>query len=150
MRLMVIGIASASKKLRIPVIGPGQASLIFAGMLAERFGILAPGDALVERIYEMVKRYGLQERVTSIGSVNIPLLQLRDRREELRQRAIEFGKKAIGEGAELILPFGMAVIPAYLSCEELALKLGVPVLNPAEVGLRLTEMAAAVRMRAKN
>ncbi len=143
------GVASARKQLKMPVVGPGQASLIFSGILVEKFGILAPADTLVKKIHEMVSKYQLAEKVTSVRAINIPLPQLKDRHADLRKRAIELGKKAIQEGAELILPFGMAVIPAHLSCKELEQELGVPVINPAEVGLRFTELAATVRKRSK-
>ena len=141
------GIASAKKIIKMPVIGPGEASMVFLKSLGKKFGILAPFDSLVERTYDIVKTYGLSEQVTPIGALNIPLPEAKRRREELLERAMELSRKAISEGAELILPFGLALIPAHLRCEVLSEQLGVPVVNPAEIGIKFAELAAKITKR---
>jgi hypothetical protein len=65
------------------------------------------------------------------------------RREELRTRAIEIARRAKDRGAGVIIPFGLALVPTHLRTEDIREAAGLPVLNPAEIGIRHAETIMA-------
>ena len=53
------GMAPLRSMLNIPVISPGRASMLFALMLGNKFGILAQWEKAVPRYNKVVIEYGL-------------------------------------------------------------------------------------------
>ena len=93
------------------VVGPGQASMLVGAMLGHRFSIVTIEDSMVASSYEQAYKAGVLEKLASVVSVNIPVLELLVNRDESLRKIIELGKKAVG----------------------------VPVVNPSKVGLKVAE-----------
>ena len=79
--------------------------------------------------------------------LNIQLPEAHRRGEELRRRAVEIARRAKEHGAGVVIPFGLALIPTHLRTEDIRAAAGIPVLNPAEIGIREAEIIMAALRR---
>lgn len=134
------GYAEIRDALKIPVVGFGQSTFQVAVQTAPRFGLIAPNDALAEDAHAVLERYGVADRLTHIDSLNIELPDAHARREELRERCISIARAARERGAGVVIPFGLALVPTHVTTEEIRAGAGIPVLNPAEIGIRSAEI----------
>jgi Asp/Glu/hydantoin racemase len=141
------GYPQIREALRIPVVGFGQSVFHAAIQIAPRFGIIAPNDSLARDAYDVMERYGVRERLAYMEPLNIQLPEAHRRGEELRRRAVEIARRAKEHGAGVVIPFGLALIPTHLSTEEIREAAGIPVLNPAEIGIREAEIIMAALRR---
>ena len=141
------GMEEARPLVRIPVIGWGKATYSVATLLASKVGVIVYEDTLIPFDQRVAEKYHVRHLITSIRSLQIPLPDMRSKRVELKQRLIEACKLAINEGAELIYPKGISMVPFHYSPEEIEREIGVPVLNAMEIGIRMTELAATLTQR---
>jgi allantoin racemase len=72
------GVRAARELLNIPVFGGFEPAIFYALGVADRIGIISVLPEVVPLIHEVVDRESLQGRVTSIRTVNIPVLDLED------------------------------------------------------------------------
>lgn len=135
------GVAEARQRVEIPVIGPAQASIESAARLGHRFGVLTVVDTVVPTLRRLVRGYGMTARMASLRAVEVPVLELRDRHEEVLGRLADEGRAAIDEGAEALV-LGCMTMGFLGVAEELQRHLDVPVVNPVIAALRRAETAA--------
>ena len=126
--------------LKIPVVSFGQSMFNVAVQAAPRFGMIAPNTSLMKEAYDILGKFGLRERCVHMEPLNVQLTEAHRSREELRAKAVGIARKAKEKGAGVVIPFGMAIIPVHLSTEEIREGAGVPVLNPAQIGIREAEI----------
>ena len=112
--------------VRIPVIGPGLAGMLFAMALGDEFSILAAKNG-VRSIRDVVRHYGFQDRVASIRTVDFHLHTLVEEWDLVYERLYEEARLAVSDdGADLIL-LGCTGMSQYASV--LAEALDVPVVD---------------------
>ena len=115
-------------------------------------GLVYLHDTPVEKIWRDIKK--LQDQGipfnliqaggrTFLAPRNIELPEAHKRGDELRSRAVEIAQKAKALGAGIIIPFGLALIPTHLSTSDIRDGAGLPILNPAEIGIREAEIIMA-------
>jgi allantoin racemase len=134
------GYAEMRDLLKIPVVGFGQSTFNVAVQIAPQFGMIAPNDSLMKEAYDIVDGFGLRNRLVHMEPLNVQLPEAHERGDELRARAVQIAQKAKELGAGVIIPFGMALVPTHLSTQDIRRGAGVPVLNPAEIGIREAEI----------
>lgn len=138
------GVPEARELVNIPVVGAGEAAFYLALILGRRLGIITVGgtyrspshSALMYNIREMVRVYGLSERVVSIRTTGLPVEDSADLslvEEGLSRQA----DKIIQDGAEVII-LGCTGMTGF--GEELQRKLDVPVVDPSVAALKFAEM----------
>lgn len=126
-------LAAARERVTIPVVAPGEAGMLFAMALGERFSIITVSPA-VGWIRRNVIRYGFTHRLASIRDVTISLRDLVEAKDRTETMLLEAGKRAIEEGAEVIL-LGCTGMSGYE--DGLTKALGIPVLDPAACALKI-------------
>jgi allantoin racemase len=136
------GLDPARELASSPVIGPAQAAMHLAAMLAHRFSVIAVLKQGIPRVHRQILSYGLAGKVASVRAINIPVLEMGEDRERVIQDVIEESAKAVREdGAHIIVPgctemIGMAPVVqeglAERDCE-------VPVIDPPAVAVKLAE-----------
>jgi allantoin racemase len=136
------GLDPARELASIPVIGPAQAAMHLAAMLAHRFSAITVLEQGIPRVHRQILRYGLAGKVASVRAINIPVLEMGEDRERVIQAVIEESARAVREdGAHMIVPgctemIGMAPVVqeglAERGCE-------VPVIDPPAVAVKLAE-----------
>ncbi len=136
------GLDPSRELASIPIIGPAQAAMHLAAMLAHRFSVITVLEQGIPRVHHQILRFDLTEKLASVRAINIPVLEMGEDRERVTRAVIEESVKAVVEdGAHIIVPgctemIGMAPIVqkdlVERGCE-------VPVIDPPAVAVKLAE-----------
>ncbi len=136
------GVPAARELVRIPVVGPAQASMHLAAMLGHRFSVITVFESDIPAVEEQVLRYGLAGKLASVRAFNIPVLDLDTDREATVRTLVDVGERAVREdGAHVIVP-GCTGLGGLARSIEAGLRergLDVPVLDPPLVAMKLAE-----------
>lgn len=139
-----LGVEEARHVVDIPVLGPGRTGCHAAATVGHRFAVLCYDDPHVAMFRRLTREWEVDRQVSSIREVGVPITEMAADPARLRDRFLAVAREAIeAEGAELILPLGMTMVPVHLSAAELTAELGVPVLDPLAATLRLAEALAS-------
>lgn len=90
--------------------------------MANRIGVIVYEESVVLRNQKMAEEYHMAHLITSIYPAKIPLSQMSQRRVELKEKLIQNSKTAIADGAELIYPLGVSMVPLHYEPEECVMK----------------------------
>jgi allantoin racemase len=133
------GLELARSSLRIPVIGPGEASLHLACTLGKVFGILTISDNVLPLIHKFVKTAGFADRMASVRTVGTTVLRVADDRGAMLQRLTAAGEVALSrDGAEVLIVGCMSL--AFLNVAvDLSQSLRAPVVCPLTAVIEQTE-----------
>lgn len=136
------GLSAAREITSMLVIGPAQASMHVASMLAYNFSIVTTMAAVVPMVGDLAKQYGLADKLCSIRAVDIPVLELADE-ARLRDALLEESVKAVEEDGAHAIVLGCT---GMRGCsQELHARLaerghpGIPVIDPALTALKIAE-----------
>jgi len=132
------GLAAARELVRVPVIGPAQASMHLAAQLGDRFGILTVVQEVLPMLRRLSRVYGLESSLASLRAVEVPVLQLSARRAETLDALALEGRRALDEGAEALI-LGCMTMGFLDVTGELGQRLGAPVINPVLAALHTAE-----------
>ena len=126
----------------IPVIGPAEASISIAQILANNISIIVTTRKIVPAVKDLINKKKLERKIISVRSLEIPVLELHKNKEETKKRIKEEAIKAIKEdGAEAIVLgcLGMYDLIEEIK-EEIKRELGVPIINPAIAVILFAEL----------
>ncbi len=140
------GLGAARELTRMPVIGPAQASCHLAAQLGDRFGILTVVDEVIPLLYRLMRTYGLENFVTDIRAVDVPVLKLRGQIKAVLDDLTLEGQAALNEGADTLI-LGCMTMGFLDIAKDLKARLGVPVVNPVLASLKAAECALAMNVR---
>jgi allantoin racemase len=139
-----LGVEEARHAVLIPIVGPGRAAVHAAATLCERFAIVCYDVAHVVMFAKLVRFWRVESWVTGIYPVDVVVTDIEAHRDELRRRLVEVARRAVErDGAQLIVPLGMSMVPLTFAAADLASDIGVPVVDPLASAMRLAEMLAA-------
>jgi len=142
-----VGVELARNLVRIPVVGAGQSVLHLGAQLSDRLGIISYEDKSAPFVRRNMRTWGVDRFVVSMRSINIPLADSGKQREAIRERFLEVARCSINEdGAEIIVPMGVTMVPVHYPPVEFSAELGVPVLDALATSIQTAEMM--VRMGA--
>ena len=117
-----------------PVIGIGEASMLFALPLGHKFSILSLKRKKVPQKEDLVKKYGLENRCASIRETGLGVIaNYREKREKL----IQEGEKAVKEDGAEVLILGCAGMAGL--DKEIEKVVGVPVIDGVVSALLIME-----------
>jgi allantoin racemase len=129
------GIRGLRELLEIPVVGPAEATIHTAAMVADRFAWLTILEATAPMSREQAHEHHLSERCVSIRSVDAPVESIDHGDDDLVDRMVREGKAAVEEdGAEALFPGCMSLSFAQRH-DEIEERVGVPFLDPASLAL---------------
>jgi allantoin racemase len=135
------GLAALRSRLTIPVLGPGQVQQHVAAILGKRFSILTMWRRWISLYEKTMAEYGTRPFCASIRSIDVrpDQEQLLAGKEEVVFAALEEqGRRAIEEdGADVIL---IGSTTMHQAVEHLRRTLGVPVVNPGLLAIKLAEL----------
>jgi allantoin racemase len=137
-------LAAAREITRIPVVGPCQSSMALASTISERFTVVTVLKRLIPLFWRNAKRYGLESKVASVRSVEVPVLELDKKRDEVKAILLDESKKALDEdGADTIILGCTGMVGMARELQE-ALK--APVVDPAIASLKLAEVLVDMKL----
>ena len=135
------GVEAARHVTDIPIVATGAATCHVASMMVDKVGVLAPTTEGVPVTYKVLRRNGLfGDRVATIRGVNLPVQELWDDKAELKRRIVAMFQKTVEEGAQICWIVGTLLIPFAVSAQEVQKELGVPVLDPIGIGVKMCEL----------
>ena len=137
------GVDALRSMLRIPVVGPGRSSLLFALTLGRRFGILAQWEPALVRWRKALDEWGLERHCSGIehfdtepdfaGLIGAKSDEILPRMEAACERLIE-------DGADVVCLGSTTMHEAHGFLSE---RLSVPIVNPGPLSYKLVEMLLA-------
>lgn len=119
------------------VIGMAEASIAMSTLMGQKFGLLVASEKAVPMMKDMVHQYSFDDRLASIETIGLNVLQLEADRALSIQKLTEAGKKSIDHGADVLI-LGCAGMTGFKN--EIEKSLGVPVIDPLECGYKVLEM----------
>jgi allantoin racemase len=137
------GLAAARELAEIPVIGPGQASVLLAAQLGERVGVLTVVDEVVPSIRRQMRAHGLDALVADVRAVDVPVLELRARAEEVLDTLEDEARRGIAAGADAFV-LGCMTMGFLDVAAALQARIGLPVVNPVLAGLKAAETCVSI------
>ena len=124
---------------RMLVVGPGQTSFQVAAMLGHHFSVLTIEDSMIASSYELAFKAGVQAKLASVVSVNIPVLELATNRAASLEKIAAAGRLAIERDRADVLALGCMSMGFLDVAKEIETLVGVPVINPSLTGLKVAE-----------
>jgi allantoin racemase len=136
------GMDAGREATGIPVLGPAQTAMHLAALLGHRFSVVTVLDAVIPLIEDLAGKYGLKDKLASVRSVDIPVLELDDHARLVRALADESVKAVVEDGAHAIVfgCTGMRGCAAGLKADlEARGYPGIPVIDPVIAAFKLAE-----------
>lgn len=135
------GLAALRSRLTIPVLGPGQAQQHVAAILGKKFSILTMWRRWASLYEKTMAEYGTRHYCASIRWIDVRPDQeqlLAGKEEVVFAKLEEQGRRAIEEDGADVLLIGSTTM--HQSVEHLRRTLGVPVINPGVLAIKLAEL----------
>lgn len=136
------GLSGAREVTNIPVVGPGQASAHLAAQLGSRFAVITVVDEVVPAIRRQMRGHGLDGFLSDVVAVDVPVLELRSRRDEVVDELEAVARRAVHDGADALV-LGCMTMGFLDVARDLQGYVGVPVVNPVLASLKLAETMVA-------
>jgi allantoin racemase len=132
-----VGVEAGREISSVPVLGLEEPTLSMALLLGEKFGIMTEKRPRVAMKKRHVRRYGLLERMASIQPLGLSVAELDADPERTKEAGMALARQMVEEdGAEVII-MGCAAMAGYSG--DLERELGVPVLDPLQVTIKVAE-----------
>jgi Asp/Glu/hydantoin racemase len=146
------GLYEARSAVDIPVLGMGEASMLFAATLGRGFGLVTINDVFLSWHREQADRYGVGDRLIGVEAMATPVSELvaafDDAEAYARVRAAfqRCAQPLADAHAEVIIPAGGLF--GLLSASDRTLSVGdATVLNPISVSAKLAEISVKLGLR---
>jgi allantoin racemase len=121
----------------IPVVGIAEAAMLMACMLGHQFSILTVLQRCVPMMEEVVTRYGLERRCSSVRASNMSVLELEENSERTEEIITEIGRIAMEEDNAEVLLLGCAGMAGL--DRKLEKQLGIPVIDGTVAAVKFLE-----------
>jgi len=144
-----VGVKAAREITNIPIVGAGEASMLFAAALGYRFSVITVLKNLVPLLGDAAKVLGVHQKLASVRYVDIPVLEVTDK-ERLKKALYREMLHAIENDGAHVLVLGCTGMTGVASDLSRMLKeegYDVPVIDPSAASLKFAE--ALVRMGIK-
>ncbi|HLJ61389.1 MAG TPA: aspartate/glutamate racemase family protein [bacterium] len=138
------GLDALRAAARVPVVGPGEASLYLARLLGSRLAILTVEPA-VPGAYAMIQHVAAKPDVVVVRPMKTTVRKILADPDEGRRVMREAAAAAIREDKADVLYLGSMTQGTLGITQDLRAQFGVPVLDPLPVSIRTAEQAAAAR-----
>ena len=141
------GLYEARSAISIPVVGVGEATLLWASHLGRRIGLVSLDDIFEVIHYEQVDRYGFADRLIGVEAINMGVADFAPafNGDKVAYDAMvsKFKSRAqtlVDRGADVIVPAGGLF--SLLTAEERSFKVGhAPVIPCTPIALGWAELA---------
>ena len=141
------GVDAARELVRMPVVGPGEAAMLFAASLGHRFAVVTVLDSIIQPLRRLAWSTGVLEKLASVRSVDIPVLELYRDLDRTFGRMVEVGRRCIEDDGADTLILGCMTMAFAERHSDLGEALGVPVISPAHASLKLLEALVGAGLR---
>lgn len=133
------GLDAMREMVKIPVVGPGETSMLISALLGHRFSIVTVMDSVVPALEKLARSIGIENKLASVRSTNIPVLELRKDIEKTKRIIIEESRKAKEDDRADVVILGCMSMAFMGISDEIQENLQIPVINPALISLKVLE-----------
>ena len=141
------GIDAMREMVSIPVIGPGEASMLFAASLGHRFGIVTVLDSVVPLLERLAWQVGVDRKLASVRSIDVPVLELGHDPDETLTRMVTEGAAARDQDRADVIIMGCMSMAFQDRQAELAARLDIPVVNPVYAAVKMMQAFCDLGLR---
>jgi allantoin racemase len=144
------GLYEARSVVDIPVLALGEASMLYGCTLGQRSGIVTINRRYIPWFHHQIRKYGLEERVTSVHAMTFEpgqILRAYDAQNLADEVIAQFDAQArplVEQGVEVVLPGGGIPMLLFSSLKGHSVA-GAPVVNGIPIVIKLTETAVKLR-----
>jgi allantoin racemase len=139
------GLTASKEVCSVPVVGIAETCSHVACLLGAKFSVLTSTDSRVPSKEVYVRTMGLGERLASVRALGVTAVEASLDPRRTKAAIMEVGRSAVeGDGAEVLI-LGCAGMAGY--AEEVEQALGVPVLDPTAVALKVLEGLIRLHIR---
>lgn len=128
------------------VVGPASSSIAVATNLCRRFSILTVTDSIVGSLRELVWKAGGLDKLASIRAIGVSVIDLNKSPTESFHKMLEAAKNTIAQDDAEALVLGCMSMGFLDVAEQMTKELGIPVVNPSKVSLKVTEALVACKL----
>lgn len=132
------GIDGARELVTIPVLGPGATSMVVAANIGHRFSIVTVLENVVRPLENLALLTGVAPKLASVRQIGIPVLELNSDPDATFSRLIDVSREVIEHDRADVLILGCGTLS--FRAAELQEAVGVPVINPLQVTLKMAEL----------
>jgi allantoin racemase len=132
------GIEALRESTAVPVIGPGEASLLEAAQSGRKFSVLS-SDPTPSGLQRRLRGMGIHETFISESLVGCSVSDLVKHPHEMLERIAVSARGCVQNGADVLVLGCLAMSFIEGLPERLQQLVGVPVINPVVAGLRSAE-----------
>ena len=132
------GIDGARELVAIPVLGPGATSMVVAANIGHRFSIVTVLENVVRPLENLALLTGVGPKLASVRQIGIPVLELNSDPDATFSRLIDVSRDVIESDRADVLVLGCGTLS--FRAAELQDAVGVPVINPLQVTLKMAEL----------
>lgn len=144
------GLYEARSAVDIPVIGLGEATMLWSCQLGQRLGIITINPRFIPWFHHQIGKYGLRDRVVGVHAMTFEPGQILGaygdaaKAEEVRQRFEEQGKPLVDQGIEVLIPGGGIPMLLFSRFHNHTIK-DAPVINGIPIAVKMAEMAVSLK-----
>jgi allantoin racemase len=124
---------------KMVVIGPGEAGVMAAAQCGYKFSIVTVTKSIIHPLHHLVEKAGVGKKLASVRAIETPVLEMASNKEQTVQKLIEEGRRAIEQDGADTLILGCMTMGFLNVAEQMSTELGVPVINPGLVSLKMAE-----------
>jgi allantoin racemase len=139
------GIEALRERSAIPVFGTEETTLAIALLLGNKFSILTEKKHKESVKRQHVRKLGLEQRFAGVRALDMGVVEIAEKGEQVLKRGIQLGRKMIEEDGAEVIVMGCASMAGYQ--DELSKALGVPILDPVTITYKVAEGLAEVGIR---
>ncbi|MHB8645434.1 MAG: aspartate/glutamate racemase family protein [Thermomicrobiales bacterium] len=132
------GVDGGRELVSIPVLGTGATSMLVAANLGHRFSIVTVLENVIRPLENLATLTGVAPKLASVRQIGIPVLELNNDPEATFARLVNVSLRALEEDRADVIVLGCGTLS--FRAAELQEAIGVPVLNPLQVTLRMAEL----------
>lgn len=136
------GIEALRERSDIPIFGTEETTLSIALLLGNKFSILTEKKHKESVKRQHVRKIGLEQRFAGVRALNMGVVEIAEKGAQVLERSVELGEKMIREDGAEVIVMGCASMAGYE--DELAKKLGVPILDPIAITYKVAEGLADI------
>ena len=122
--------------IKIPAVGPCEASLALASTIGKKIGIITISNKVIWMIEDKVRELGFRDKVVYISGIPLGVLDLDKNTERTKSLIIKEAKKAIKNGSEVIV-LGCTGLAGL--AKEIQDIINVPVIDPTGAAIKIAE-----------
>jgi allantoin racemase len=142
-----IGVELARHLVHIPVVGAAQSTFHVAATLSHRIGVISYERTSTPFTQKNARLWGVEDLIASYQSIEVPLVASGGEHESIRERLVAAARRCLADGAEIIFPQGVTMVPVHYSAGEIAEEIGAPVLDALAISIQTAEMMVRTGLR---